>query len=49
VRAHKEDFRHIGTNKKINILDFDAFLKIKKIQQLQSIRRFKLWLSPTFY
>ena len=27
---HKEDFRDIGTNKKINILDFDAFLKIKK-------------------
>ena len=27
---HKEDFQDIGTNKKINILDLDTFLKIKK-------------------
>ena len=27
---HKEDFHDIGTNKKINILDFDAFKKKKK-------------------
>ena len=27
---HKEDFQDIDTNKKINILDFDTFFKIKK-------------------
>ena len=29
---HKEDFQDIDTNKNINILDFDTFFKIKRIQ-----------------
>ena len=27
---HKEEFQDIDTNKKINILDFNTFFKIKK-------------------